>query len=49
MIMIPQPIFKLAAKDPLTGQPIMNYQKLEQGRALESLIQVIMMMIMTLI
>ena len=35
-----QPIFKLAAKDPLTGQPILNYQKLEQGRALENLIQV---------
>ena len=35
-----QPIFKLAAKDPLTGQPILNYQKLEQGGALESLIQV---------
>ena len=45
----PQPIFKLAAKDPLTGQPIMNYQKLEQGRALETLIQVIVIMIMKMI
>ena len=35
-----QPIFKLAAKDPLTGQPIQNYQKLDRGRALENIIQV---------
>ena len=33
-------IFKLAAKDPLTGQDIQNYQKLDKGRVLEESIQI---------